>query len=48
MGNKLIKNVDDILWRKFTKTCIKKDKRVSNELSKLIKNYLEEDKKNAS
>ena len=41
MGNKLIKNIEDETWRKFTGYCKAKNKKVSELLNEILKDYLE-------
>ena len=40
MGNKLIKGVDEEIWRKFTGHCKAKGRRVSEMLNEILSDYL--------
>ncbi len=40
MGNKLIKDLDEETWRKFTGYCKAKGERVGKKLSEILKDYL--------
>tara|TARA_Y100000034_G_scaffold127742_1_gene181148 strand:- start:8362 stop:8499 length:138 start_codon:yes stop_codon:yes gene_type:complete len=40
MANKLIKNVDEEIWRKFTGYCKAKGGKVGEKLSEILENYL--------
>lgn len=42
MGNKLIENIDEEIWREFTGYCKAKGKRVSEMLAELLKDYLKD------
>jgi len=42
MGNKLIKNINEEVWRKFTGYCKTKGKKVSELLEEVLKNYLKD------
>lgn len=45
MGTKLVKNVDDDIWRKFTGKCKMDNERVGVKISKVLENYLKEGKR---
>ncbi|MDO8509416.1 MAG: hypothetical protein Q7S27_07080 [Nanoarchaeota archaeon] len=40
MGNKLIKDIDEEVWRRFTGYCKAKGERVGQKLSKVLEEYL--------
>ncbi len=40
MATKLVKNVDEDIWRKFTGNCKMKNVHVGPELSQILKKYL--------
>jgi len=40
MPHKLIKDIDEEVWRKFTGFCKIKDVRVGKELEKVLREYL--------
>jgi len=40
MGNKLVKGVDEEIWRKFTGYCKAKNEKVGKKLSEILRNYL--------
>lgn len=40
MGNKLIKGIDEEIWRKFTGYCKAKGEIVGKKLSEILKEYL--------
>jgi len=40
--NKIIKNMDDEIWRKFTGYCKIKGAAVSDELKQILEKYLKE------
>ena len=42
MANKLIKNIDEEVWRKFTGYCKIKNQKVGDQLTKILKEYLKE------
>ncbi len=42
MGNKLVKNMDEEIWRKFTGYCKAKGKKVGEKLSKVLEEYLKD------
>ncbi len=42
MGNKLIKDLDEETWRKFTGYCKAKGERVGKKLSEILKVYLKD------
>lgn len=44
MGTKLIKNIDDEVWRQFTGFCKMQNILVGKELTKILKKYLGEKK----
>lgn len=41
MTHKLIKDLDDELWRKFVAYCMLKGVKVSKELEEILKKYLD-------
>ena len=42
MGNKLIKELDEEVWRKFTGYCKAKGEKVGKKLSEVLKDYLKD------
>ena len=42
MSNKLIKEVDDKIWRKFTGYCKAKGEKVGKKLSQVLEDYLKD------
>jgi len=42
MSNKLIKDIDEEIWRKFTGYCKAKGERVGKKLSKILEDYLKD------
>lgn len=42
MGNKLIKEVDEETWRKFTGYCKAKGEKVGKKLSEILRDYLKD------
>ena len=42
MGNKLIKEVDEEVWRKFTGYCKAKGEKVGKKLGKILEEYLKD------
>lgn len=42
MGTKLVKDIDEGTWRKFTGYCKAKDERVGKKLSEILKKYLKD------
>ena len=42
MGNKLIENIDEKIWREFTGYCKAKGKKVGELLNELLKEYLKD------
>ena len=41
MGHKLVKDIDDELWRKFIAYCKLKGVKVNKELEEILKNHLD-------
>lgn len=42
MGNKLIKDIDEETWRKFTGYCKAKGEKVGKKLTEILKDYLKD------
>lgn len=42
MANKLVKEVDGEVWRKFTGYCKAKGEKVGKKLSEILRNYLKD------
>ena len=42
MENKLVKNLDEEIWRKFTGYCKAKGERVGKKLSEILREYLKD------
>ena len=42
MANKLIKDVNEEVWRKFTGYCKAKGEKVGKKLSQILENYLKD------
>ena len=42
MGNKLIKGINEEIWRKFTGYCKAKGEKVGNKLSQVLEEYLKD------
>lgn len=42
MKNKLIKDIDEEIWRKFTGYCKAKGEKVGNKLSQILEEYLKD------
>lgn len=42
MGNKLVKNLDEEMWRKFTGYCKAKGEKVGKKLSEILREYLKD------
>lgn len=40
MGTKLVKNIDEEIWRKFTGYCKAKGEKVGKKLSEILREYL--------
>ncbi|MFC1769286.1 hypothetical protein ACFLZX_06000 [Nanoarchaeota archaeon] len=40
-SSKLVKEIDEATWRKFVAYCIIKNVKVGDELTKILKNFLE-------
>lgn len=45
MGTKLIKNVDDEVWRRFTGQCKVDNELVGKRISRVLDSYLKGDKR---
>ena len=45
MGTKLVKNVDDDVWRRFTGKCKMDNELVGDKISKVLGSYLNKRKK---
>ncbi len=42
MGNKLVKGLDEEIWRKFTGYCKAKGEKVGKKLSEILQEYLKD------
>ena len=42
MGNKLVKDIDEEIWRKFTGYCKAKGERVGKKLNQILQEYLKD------
>ena len=42
MGTKLIKEIDDYIWRKFAGYCKAKGEKVGKKLSEILRDYLKD------